>query len=896
MTVVYDPGFGTDFLRDMDRQRLTAALDDLHATHREPLLSALSQVDSQTVGKWLATGALLEWVTQGLRILTAKGERREQLAAAFFAGTPTTLPLLTYGEIGEWVRLGLDIEAVDRPGVFSVLPEGFADLEESERLSFYRLVRTAAYRSPQVAAALYRSLPRSVQALPAALRGLLVRCLQAAATFDPEPLPALVPLLGPTLHTLPPESRLPLLERIAQLALTFPAGVARLFRALVRAYDEVGAEGVVAWIAAGEEIARRNSRAGEAFFALESRTSLLTLRHASPAVSLSEVQGLLLKYLHMLCGAAVGLKETDSLSFPPPLAHGVGDALPLPAAVEVFPTYEENFRLYRVLAAHQAGRLEFGTYSHSLSLLWPHLPEFVRELAGPAAEPVSDLGAYFHLFAQPEQIEALFLLVESKRIAARLAAGYRGLQEDLAWAESLTHLWPPALAPFLPHLPDSLWPKLEREATVYDSLLRATELYAALAPSSLRRDSSASSAAQPENPEADEDTAMTTFMEVEDERQAGVRLSAAEQAGLRKILAALRAHGGKKKAPRTRESTVVLTLDADSAEAEEPEEPRSKKKKATAGRVHTAGGLRYLYDEWDYLIEDYRAQWCQLREMPLAGDAGAFFSRTLERYAHLTPDIKREFQRLRPRMYRQVKGLEDGEEIDLDAAVRARVDLRTGTAPSPKLYAARQPLERDVAALFLLDMSASTDLLLAEQEDLRVIDMMKEAVVVLSAALEEIGDVYAIYGFSSYGRRNVEVYPVKTFAEALSPEVKGRISAITPRRSTRMGTAVRHATRRLKDLSCRAKLLVLLSDGYPEDADYGPNQHAPTYGLRDTMMALREAERNGILSFCLTVDKGGHDYLREMCPPSRYMVIEDIVSLPAELPKIYQRHIRSQRG
>jgi len=245
-------------------------------------------------------------------------------------------------------------------------------------------------------------------------------------------------------------------------------------------------------------------------------------------------------------------------------------------------------------------------------------------------------------------------------------------------------------------------------------------------------------------------------------------------------------------------------------------------------------------------------------------------------------------------MYRQIKGLEDGEEIDLDAAVAARVDLRTGTAPSSKLYIARQPLERDVAVLFMLDMSASTDTRLAEREDTRVIDVMKEAVVLLSAALEEIGDVYAIYGFSSHGRRNVEVYPVKSFAETLSPEVKARVGGVVPKRSTRMGAAVRHATRKLKDLSCRAKLLVLLSDGCPEDGDYGRDKDTPTYGLRDTMMALREAEKSGILSFCLTVDKGGHDYLREMCPPSRYMVIEDVLSLPVELPKIYQRHIRAR--
>lgn len=786
------------------------------------------------------------------------------------------------------------IDSGKESGDFSLPPSDFPDWEESERQSFSRLLNTAAYRSPQVAAALAHSLPSSFQTLPPAQRGLLFRCLQAAATFDPEPLPALVPFLGPTLRSLPPESRVPLLARIALLAQTFPASVARLFRALTRAYDEVGEEGIKAWIIAGEEIARRNPQAGEAFFALESRTSLLTLRHSSPIVSLSDVQGLLLKYLHMLSGAAVSLKESEALIFPPPLAEGADTALPLPAAVEVFPTYEENFRLYRVLAAHQAGRVEFGTYTPAFSLLWPHLPGFVRALAGPEAEPVNDLGAYFRLFPQPELIQALFLFVEGKRIAARLTASYRGLQEDLTWAESLTHLLPPVLESALSRLPVTPWSDLRREVTVYDALLLATELYAVLRPPAAKPVSSSLTTSQTESTEATEDTSPIVPLEVEDEGQGSTRLSAAAQAELRKIIAALRDHPRKKRAPRQRTSTVVIDLDPDSTETTLEEEAEPAKKKTPARRLHTAEGLRYLYDEWDYRIEDYRAQWCQLRELPLSGDNGAFFSRTVATYAHLTPDIKREFQRLRPRLYRQVKGLEDGEEIDLDAAVAARVDLRTGTAPSSKLYAARQPLERDVAALFLLDMSASTDMHLAEQADVRIIDVMKEAVVVLSAALEDIGDVYAIYGFSSHGRRNVEVYPVKSFAEALSPEVKDRIGGIAPKRSTRMGAAVRHATRKLKDLSCRAKLLVLLSDGYPEDADYGRDKDAPTYGLRDTMMALREAEKSGILSFCLTVDKGGHDYLREMCPPSRYMVIEDVLSLPVELPKIYQRYIRSQ--
>jgi nitric oxide reductase activation protein len=245
--------------------------------------------------------------------------------------------------------------------------------------------------------------------------------------------------------------------------------------------------------------------------------------------------------------------------------------------------------------------------------------------------------------------------------------------------------------------------------------------------------------------------------------------------------------------------------------------------------------------------------------------------------------------------------------FDLVAAVAARADRRSGAPASARLYAARQPVDRDVAALFLFDLSASTDArirqdgeansptdLVMDKDAVRVIDILKESMVMLSSALEEIGDAYAIYGFSSAGRENVEVYPVKLFNEALTQEVRGRISALEPKRSTRMGAAVRHATRRLRDVSSRAKLLILLSDGCPEDAMYGPEKVGRTYGLRDTMMALQEAERHNVASFCLTVDKSGHDYLREMCPPSRYMVIENISSLPVELPKVYQRHVQAR--
>jgi len=527
--------------------------------------------------------------------------------------------------------------------------------------------------------------------------------------------------------------------------------------------------------------------------------------------------------------------------------------------------------------------------------LWPVLPSFVHNLQ-PDQSPPEDLASYFQLFPRPEQIEALFLFIESRRIGRRLVALYRGLREDLAWASSLTELFPPALSTVLPRIPRPLWRELDTEATAYDALLLATELHIWLVTPDSQRSASNWSHLEPEIPEEMAEGGSAMF---EDELDASepdsISLSLETQGTLRKLLAAARSSSKKRKVSRRRKATVVLNFDADAQSTGDPEEEEDSKKRQPKRRRHATRGRHYLYDEWDYLIEDYRTQWCQVREIPLVGDDGTFFSRTLATYADLTPEIKREFQRLRPRLFRHVKGLEDGEEIDLDAAITARVDQRTGNTHSPKLYSARLPVERDVAALFLLDLSASTDTLIAAPRDTRVIDIMKEALVLLSAALDTIGDTYAIYGFSSAGRRDIDLYPVKTFAEPLSQDVRSRVGGLAPQRSTRMGAAVRHGTRQLRTLSSRAKFLVLLSDGYPEDMDYGPDKHSPTYGVRDTMMALREAERSGILSFCLTVDKAGRDYLREMCAPSRYMIIEDMLSLPSQLPKIYQRYIRSQK-
>ncbi len=307
----------------------------------------------------------------------------------------------------------------------------------------------------------------------------------------------------------------------------------------------------------------------------------------------------------------------------------------------------------------------------------------------------------------------------------------------------------------------------------------------------------------------------------------------------------------------------------------------------------------YDYDEWDYRIHDYRTKWCRLKEKEIEAGSTGPVAAILEAYADLVDEVRRQFQMLKPERFRRIPHLERGEEIDLNAAIEASVDRRAGRSPSEKIYIERNKKDRDFSTLFLLDMSASTDERVNGKKkserpsgsppDKKVIDIEREALVVMAEALKEIGDEYAIFGFSGYGRKEIDFFTIKKFNEEYGEKVKGRIGEIKPQRSTRMGPAIRHAVEKMNGRESRIKNIILISDGYPQDYDYGEERTGKEYALQDTLMALEEAARRNIHTFCITVDRAGHDYLRKMCHPSRYLIIEETAALPRELPKIYRR-------
>jgi hypothetical protein len=300
----------------------------------------------------------------------------------------------------------------------------------------------------------------------------------------------------------------------------------------------------------------------------------------------------------------------------------------------------------------------------------------------------------------------------------------------------------------------------------------------------------------------------------------------------------------------------------------------------------------FHYDEWDFQVDDYRPAWCRVGERSAAQGELEFYDETLRRYHGLVVETRRQFELMRPEAFRRLKRLEDGHEIDLDQAVEFFADKRAGAGPLARFYTRRIKLNRDVAVAFLLDMSGSTSepISPAGESDKRIIDIERESTVLVVEALEAIGDAYGIYGFSGYGRENVEFHVIKDLGEPLDDAARRRIDAIEPLRSTRMGPAIRHATAKLLDCEARVKILILVSDGRPQDEEYGPSRYEREYAVRDTKRALLEAKHQRITPFLITVDRTGHDYLGQMCGDMGYEVVADIESLPRRLPKLY-RHL-----
>ncbi len=289
------------------------------------------------------------------------------------------------------------------------------------------------------------------------------------------------------------------------------------------------------------------------------------------------------------------------------------------------------------------------------------------------------------------------------------------------------------------------------------------------------------------------------------------------------------------------------------------------------------------YDEWDSEMDDYKKEWCKVREMDMPATNLDYYESTIKENYGVVSLLRRHFGLLRPDRIQRFFREERGDDIDYDALVESMVELQAGRTPSDKVYIRREKNLRDVSVAFLVDMSYSTGDELASGK--RIIDVERESLVLMAEALESIGDQWAVYGFSTNNRDKVDFHIVRDFNMPFNSDVKMRYENIQPMAQTRLGAAIRHASTLLQRQNSRIRLLILLSDGRPYDVDYGD----ASYAVEDTKRALWEARRKGVNSFCITVDKKSSSYLPHMYGESNFTIIDNVDALPAMLPLIYKR-------
>ncbi|HKO43140.1 MAG TPA: VWA domain-containing protein [Pyrinomonadaceae bacterium] len=699
------------------------------------------------------------------------------------------------------------------------------------------------------------------------------------------------------------------------------------FRSSTLALRSVSIAQFEEWALRGLHLHGKDARGRRSYFALETRGSNEALRSGSDGLSLETVRHLLQLYVEALTGREVEISALASV----PVESRISDGrtIHLPSMVAEFGDDDLDFRLYKVLAAHAAGQIEFGTHeqgtpelqaAHS-TIAEMYNPENADArdafaiadelLVGQTSTSVPatrtdrnvcptdvDYRPILNLFPEPQLARRIFGTLENCRIDLQLRGKYRGLVRDLDLVrEHLRRTRPSVL-----EMPASLLPfellfqatllggptedaqnyygqiisEMETvvaeylsspKATVADSLVATSRVYSLF--QSITPDDSVQQMETKEEPapDVDEETHSTDSVH----RPRSERMPQRKDA--RELFNAWNDPNAEGD-PDEFEGGEAWT------EAELPEQ------------VLEEGEVAYNYDEWDRELTDHRMSWCRVIEKRVKQGDRAFVEQTRERHRGVISSIRHQFQMMKPEEMQRVSNELDGEEFDLGAVVDYVIDRKADGQQSERLYTKRLRRQRDVAVSFLLDQSSSTARTIGRhplqpytRPGRRIIEIEKEGLVLMSEALEAVGDVYSINGFTSEGRRNVKFYVVKDFDEHYSDDVKQRIGGITFQNNTRLGAAIRHASARLSKQQARTRLLIVLSDGRPYDHDYGDAR----YAREDTREALRQAKIQGITPFCITIDRESEAELRDLYGEIGYTIIDDVLSLPERLPGIYRR-------
>lgn len=833
------------------------------------------------------------------------------LGVEYFRRGPEILHVLQVDDLKGWAGLGPKL----------VTPNSFGKPDYFAALTFFRT-------SP----ALLGDLPTpSIRRRALALAGLLADQLPEAA----------VEFLGNAPAWLRRVESQPWQERVLQYAMLLAEKDAATMLAYFRRVPEVvaliGAEegGSVDrfedWYKGGMEVLAYNPEAARAYFAVETRKALEAVDRAARGVALREISRILKLFAEGLSGRAISIRalDEDRGKSHSQISSGVG-LISLPSRLRQFATREENFRLYKIITAHEAGHLQYGTYDLDLGRLADIAAQACVRYGRPELARPSSLEQLFQCYPHHLLIRDLWVLTEDARVEANLKAEYPGLRRDIeavvreelphrslqhgmtvremivelllqlsvgggreiavpfaleevvgrAWALLQTVVQPGATAEEVIRIVHRVYVLIEEltATTSADDISQAPDQQ----PDLTEKPRGGESQGGAYRPAANFSYRGSMDAERIRTRRDDGPAESLDQAGTNEMAEAAEAVPGESSRENAR--PVQHGASAPPGQNAPLEDMLTDRSGPSSGQALSAGTEQqgFLYDEWDGTIQDYRSQWCRVVEQIGVEGSETFVEEIRRAHGSAIRLLRRYFEGLRPPGLRRVRRQADGEEVDIEAAVEAMVERQAQASPTEFVYIRRDRRQRDVAASFLVDLSGSTGRQIG-LEGKRIIDVEKEGLVLLAEALEAIGDQYAVYGYSGQSRREVQFLVLKDFDERYGPQVWRRIDGVQPLTQNRDGAAIRHAVHRLADRAARVKLLILLSDGRPLDDLY-----TDEYALEDTRAALREAKGQGVHVFCITVDQEASGYLARMYGDVCYLIVDRVETLPERLPRIYR--------
>jgi len=298
----------------------------------------------------------------------------------------------------------------------------------------------------------------------------------------------------------------------------------------------------------------------------------------------------------------------------------------------------------------------------------------------------------------------------------------------------------------------------------------------------------------------------------------------------------------------------------------------------------------YHYDEWDYHVQLARPEWATVIERRQPKGDPTVMDEILVKHKPIASRIRHLIDAMQPQGIVRRRGYEEGEELDLNAAVRAMIDIRRGVMPDPRINIRITRHIRDLAIVVLLDLSESTNEKVGVEEGEpgydeadSILDLARESTGLLSWAIDSIGDAFAVHGFASDGRHDVQYYRFKDFDQPYDDEAKARMAGMQGGLSTRMGAALRHAGWHLSQQPAQRRLVLLVTDGEPADID----ERDPQYLRHDTKKAVEDLAMKGIHTYCLTLDPLADRYVSRIFGENRYSIVDHVERLPERLPAVF---------